>query len=391
MTDDRRPRWYRTLRFRLAFLLAVSYLIAHVLGELAIAPFVVELYPEWYDAEFLRGRAAAIEDARLHQRSLEDVDARFPETYEEVEYPFVLLVSMALAVILAVTISVVATRRLERLAGIVSQPPSDLESLPGPFDESGNDEIALLARAMNKMRDRVQALVRRLAERDRWRREWIEQTAHDLRTPLAALMAASSRAGEAAGQLPPSALRQQLDDAMDGIQVDADRMRVLVENLLESARLDTEAPLRLAVVPVGELLRECLGVVRPLAVQRGLQLEMTLPESVPTLRADGSRLKHAVENLLRNAIQHAQRRVRMTTWKQGQTCWIEICDDGGGTAVPLRRTPLTELIGDLRAQGVAGVGLVVVQKVVEAHGGEAEVQRGEEETAVRLSLPIGTD
>ena len=100
-----------------------------------------------------------------------------------------LLAASLIAGLTSVLLVNFVTRRLSRLAADASAPlrsQAELVDLPGPFDVSGEDEIALLATALNTMRGRIEELVASLADRDRQRRDWIAQVSHDLRTPLTA-------------------------------------------------------------------------------------------------------------------------------------------------------------------------------------------------------------
>ncbi len=372
--------WHRSLRFRLAALLAACFLAVSFLGDRVLGQLEERLYPEWYDPVFLRGRAEALELAAAGELARARVNDLYPETYEAVMVPYRLVVTSVLAVVLAVAVTLLATRRLNRLARQVRPARPEEDGLPGPFAVAGGDEIAVLAGALNGMRQRATELIESLASRDRWRREWIAQVAHDLRTPLAALLACLERAQGAAVPTP---------ETLAAARVDALRIHELTEDLLESARLEGETPLRREPVPAGELLRRTARVLEGLAAQRGVELQLDLPRGLPVLQAEGARLARALENLLRNALQHAAARVVVAAEVRGRELVLGVRDDGPGLPIPAGAAPLADVIERQRAGGSSGVGLVVAQRVAERHGGRAEAENcGAGGCAFRLILPL---
>lgn len=268
--------------------------------------------------------------------------------------------------------------RLSRLSRAVTLPQKPGE-LPGPFDDSGNDEISLIAAGMNSLRDRVAERLKEFTLADIRRREWIAQVSHDLRTPLTAQLACLERADmilrtpEAGERLP------ELRELMAVAKADVDRVHTLADDLLEIARLDAGDRLHIELVPPGELVRQAVRSLNPLASQRGLSIGILVASHLPDLHADGRRLTRAIENLLRNAIQHAKSNVEVSAVLSSDCVRFEVRDDGRGLPKQpdflnyLRRKSsdvrLTELARRRSRGDGAGLGLVVAQRVAEAHHG----------------------
>ena len=294
--------------------------------------------------------------------------------------------TLALLVVgLSAGLSAFVTRRVRRLARAAAAPLGPEGELPGPFPVSRDDEIGALARSMNGLRDRVSQLLGRLAERDVHRREWVAQVSHDLRTPLTALMACLDRADQAledgsargadgaTGADGAAELRRTLQTA----RLDAERVCVLAEDLLEIARLEADDPLDTEPVPPGELLRATVRELEPLAERKGLRLEAEVAAGLPTTLADGRRLVRALENLVRNALDVAAARVVVSVSRDGADLRFAVRDDGPGLPEVDGRLELDALgrrpgqrPAHAPARGdSAGLGLRVTRRVAEAHGG----------------------
>ena len=284
------------------------------------------------------------------------------------------LVGVSFALGVGFIVSRRVTRRVRALAESVAQPVQSGQELPGPFRVGRLDEIGILASALNDMRDRIKALVAELERQDRERRDWIAMVSHDLRNPLQALTACIDRASEEGEKIRDDQRRETMGRLLGTARLDVDRFRALTIDLLDIARLDAADALNLEPVPPGELARTATHAMRVLAEQQGRTIEAAVAPRCPELLADGRRLLRALENLLRNAIQHAERsvvlRVERTVAPFGPALRFAVEDDGQG--LPLEGdAPVA--IGKLRLHksrdDSAGLGLAVVRKVAEAHGG----------------------
>ncbi|MEZ5977852.1 MAG: HAMP domain-containing sensor histidine kinase [Planctomycetota bacterium] len=298
-----------------------------------------------------------------HRRDDGPEEERLEATYDLVRAIVRWVVPALSALVLGAAIAWIVTRRVVRLADQTAKVGAD--GMPGPFDESGHDEIARLGRALNAMRSSNAELLRDLESRDRSRREWVAQVSHDLRTPLTSLSVCLERI-HARGEVVSDA---GLSEAVRLARHDTDRVRTLAEDLLEAARL--EGDVRLAFEPVlpREVVRQALQSVRPLAERDGVALTESAAGGAVEVVGDGARLVRACENLLRNAVRHARTRVEVRVESTPGRVRFSVRDDGlgfGGAAgaVDLRRVGV---IGD--AAGSSGLGLLVVERIAAAHDG----------------------
>ncbi len=179
---------------------------------------------------------------------------------------------------------------------------------------------------------------------------------HDLRNPL---MVAQSGL---------EMVRQRLDDgqaidssALDIVVRSHERMDQLVDDLLTLAR-NNEQTLDPEPVSLAEMSRACWETV----ATDGATVEV---ETTERIRADESQLKHALENLIRNAVEHGGDDVTVTIGDTPDGFYVE--DDGVGIP-PDEREQVFEK-GYSTTEGGTGFGLVIIQQVADAHGWEVEV------------------
>ncbi|MEM7245183.1 MAG: HAMP domain-containing sensor histidine kinase [Acidobacteriota bacterium] len=294
--------------------------------------------------------------------------------------------------VIAIAISRGVTRRLSRLAVQAAAPLGSGGEPPGPFEVEGNDEIALLATTMNDLRDRVGELVGNIQDQDARRREWVAHVSHDLRTPLTALLACFDRADRLLDEKDGDELRDEVERVLSVARLDASRVHELAVDLLEISRLDTEADLSFEPVPPGEIVRQSVRSLSALAELEEKELVVKVDNGLPLLEADGRRVMRAMENLLRNALQHAKTRVEAVVQQAPSGhLHFEVRDDGPGLPVGDGPVTLSGLSSRRSRSDSAGLGLMVARRVAEAHGGSIGGRNLDEGgAAVWFELPVWT-
>ena len=300
----------------------------------------------------------------------------------------IVIVSLSVLLFAFVT-SRLVTRRLTRLSRLASDPESTLGEVPGPFPAIGRDEIALLSKSMNSMHEKVLGLLAGMKKREADRREWVAQVSHDLRTPLTALLACLERSHACLQEADPEKLKRDVAELFSVAKMDALRVQALADDLLEIARLEAGSGLDLEPVPPGELVRQTVRALSPLAEVRGVELRAEVDPGLPTLQADGRRLMRAVENLLKNAVHHAERSVQVRATLAGGKLLLEVRDDGAGLPEENGTVVLSRLSGQRSRENSSGLGLVVAERVARAHGGRIGARNlADGGAAVWLALPL---
>ena len=265
---------------------------------------------------------------------------------EQIAVTSTITIAVVVALLIGCATSWLVTRRLRRIARQIAMSEQSGE-VPGPFEERRFDEIGALAHAMNRLRADLQS-------RDQERRDWIAQVSHDLRTPLTALIACLDRVKLSVTEDPAGAslVRTALRDA--------ERVQSLSEDLLEIAKLDAHICGVEEPVPAGELVRRVTEDLEPWAGSGGLQLVAVVEPDMPLVMADGNRLLRALENMIRNGLQHAAKVVQVAVRSKRSHIEFEVTDDGPGFASDCKLAGMSLAIG---------IGLVVVRRVAEAHRG----------------------
>lgn len=244
-----------------------------------------------------------------------------------------------------------------------------LEGSHEQLPETGPEEMQQVARALNRMRDRIMGL---LSDRTRM----LSAIGHDLRTPITRLR-----------------LRAEfIEDEHNRIDIlkDLDRMNRMVSSALSYIRdgLDTEKPesidLPALVRTVGD---NFIDVGENVSYEGAEHLNVTA-------RPDA--LVRAVENLIENALKYGSQAVVRTGREGGAQVFIEVEDDGIGIAEGERQAMLEPFVrGDAArnsAAGGFGLGLSITASIARSHGGNLQLSSGKMGGLLaRLVLPANDD
>jgi signal transduction histidine kinase len=175
-----------------------------------------------------------------------------------------------------------------------------------------------LPKELTPIRDRLQETLDQLRRAFEREKQAAADISHELRTPVASMLTTV----EVALRKPRSAeeYRQTLEDCR-GV---ARQMRLLVERLLALARLDAGSDrLRPRPVEVGELVRECAALVKPLAGERGLELRVHCPKPV-VWTTDPDKLREVLVNLLHNAVQYNRPAGSIDVSADASDGWLDV-------------------------------------------------------------------
>lgn len=212
---------------------------------------------------------------------------------------------------------------------------------------------------------------------------------HDLRTPLAAMLATTEVALKK--ERTPSEYRETIGEC----RTQAQQMSQMVERLLALARLDSGGDnLRPREVDAAALAEHCANLVRPLASARGLTLRVHRNGPLP-VQIDADKLREVLTNLLHNAIEYnrPQGAVDLSVERANGTLRLEVRDTGIGIAPELHEMIFERFFrGDpaRQADGLhAGLGLAIVKGYVELMGGEIRLDsKPAEGSTFRIDLPV---
>jgi len=243
------------------------------------------------------------------------------------------------------------------------------------------DELGQLAQAFNRMSAE-------LARSRDLRRQMTADIAHELRTPLSVILGQIDALDE--GVVPPSPA------AFEILRDETSRLGRLVEDLRTLSRADAgELPLERWPVPPARLLEQALASHRPLALDKGVALELEVQPALPDLEVDPDRMAQVLGNLLSNALRHTPQggTITLGAGRDGAAVQLRVQDTGPGID-PQDLSHLFERFyradrSRVRETGGSGLGLAIAKAIVELHGGqiwaESAPPRG---TAVFVRMPL---
>ncbi|MCY2958984.1 MAG: PAS domain S-box protein [Planctomycetota bacterium] len=214
----------------------------------------------------------------------------------------------------------------------------------------------------------------KLSDLHRRKDEFLAMLSHELRSPLAPIANAVRLLGLAKGT--ESLIQQQ---ARGVIERQMGQLQHLVDDLLEVSRITSgRVQLRQVLVAVSGIVEVALETSRPLIDQRRHELTVSLPPEPIWLYADASRLEQVLVNLLTNAAKYTEEggHIWLTIQREGDECVIRVRDTGVGIT-PALLPCIFELFtqGERsldRSQGGLGIGLALVQRLTDLHGGRVE-------------------
>ena len=243
-------------------------------------------------------------------------------------------------------------------------------------------ELGRLATVLNSTFARLEAAFAQ-------QQQFTSDAAHELRTPVSVMLTQTQTA------LNRERSGAEYRETLEACQRASQRMRKLIESLLELARLDAgQETLKRLRFDFSTMANDCVELVQPLANERGVKI---LSELAPLeITGDSERLAQVVTNLLTNAIQYNQSggEVRVKLESQGDLVVLTVSDTGRGIpAEDLPRVFERFYRGDKSrtgANGNAGLGLAISKAIVEAHGGTIEVSsKPDAGTTFTVRLPAG--
>jgi len=229
------------------------------------------------------------------------------------------------------------------------------------------------------------------------RRDFISNISHELRTPLASLRAVVETLQDGALADPPAATR-----FLSRAEHEVDTLTQMVEELLELSRIESgRVPLKLSATAVRDLIQQPLERFRAQARRDEVQLVVKIPDDLPLVLADASRVQQVVNNLVHNALKFtphgevtvsafadsdAPRAVRDKLAGAPPSVVIAVADTGVG--IPAEDLPrIFERFyksdrARTRGRGGTGLGLAIARHIVQAHNGRiwAESKEGKGST-----------
>ena len=292
--------------------------------------------------------------------------------------PAVLILNLLTALALALLLG----WRMYRAASPLAEGISGLAQGQGvKLSERG--VLGLLSADLNRASEQLLAQRTLLRKRDRTRTEWIAGVSHDIRTPLS-LVQGNAAQLESSQELPAQARHKARV-----IREQSQRIGRLVSDLNLASKLEYELqPLHIAPFRPAAMLRAAAAEVLNHAAGERVSVEMDIAPEAGVMSANGDEalLRRAVDNLLHNSVRHNPGQIQLSlrlSVSEQQWC-MTVQDNGSGLPEDvlqrLRRPQENALPSH-------GLGLVLVQQIVRAHGGTVCFENTQPGLKVTLSFP----
>ncbi|MFD8524965.1 MtrAB system histidine kinase MtrB [Streptomyces capillispiralis] len=235
---------------------------------------------------------------------------------------------------------------------------------------TGEDDIARLGEAFNKMAQNLQLKINQLEDLSRMQRRFVSDVSHELRTPLTTVRMAADVIHEAREDFDPVTARsaELLADQLD-------RFESLLADLLEISRFDAgAAALEAEPIDLREVVRRVVSGAEPLAERKGTRIRITGDQQPVVAEADARRVERVLRNLVVNAVEHGD----------GKDVVVKLAAAGGAVAVAVRDYGVGLKPGEAtrvfsrfwradparaRTTGGTGLGLSIALEDARLHGG----------------------
>jgi signal transduction histidine kinase len=315
--------------------------------------------------EVLRSKVAVLVELHLQRRELQQLNGTLAQANAKLAEAHV-------------TLQAEKTRELERLNASLREAVSGLEEA----NRALQGEIVERARVEQQLK-----------EADRLKDEFLAMLAHELRNPLAPIHNAVRIM-----RLKPMG-DPQLEWARDVIGRQGTHLTRLVDDLLDVSRI-TRGKINIDAQPfeLGAAIARAVETVQPMLVQQKHDLRIELPPTPLIVQGDLTRVTQVIGNVLANAVKYTDTggRIEIAARLDGGSIEIRVRDNGIG--IPASMLPcvfdLFSQAGamDGRSRGGLGIGLALVKRLVEMHGGSVGVRsEGEGQgTEFQIRLPAAT-
>jgi two-component system OmpR family sensor kinase len=276
------------------------------------------------------------------------------------------LAAIALLAYLLVRRELAPLGRIEQTAAAIAA--GDLSRRVEEGDPS--TEMGSLARSLNEMLAQIERAFEERRRSESRLRQFVADASHELKTPLTSVRGFAELFRRGAADRP-----EDLALAMSRIEGEAERMGILVDDLLTLARLDQGRPLARDQVDLGALIGELVEDHRLLHPEWPVGAELS---SGAEVLGDRVRLRQAFVNMLSNARSHTPpgTPIEARVWNEGDGVAVSIADEGPGIPADVLDSVFERFVradpSRARSSGGTGLGLAIVEGIVHAHGGRVE-------------------
>lgn len=249
-------------------------------------------------------------------------------------------------------------------------------------------------RALEEKTKKLEEALARLKELDRLKSNFLGTVSHELRTPLTSIIGYSEMLEEGV----VGSLSDEQAEFVGTIRSKGEQLLALIMGLLDLSKLDSGTmSVRQAAMEIGPTLDEVVSTLTPMALKKGVELELEVDRSPCELAGDAERLRQVFVNLVDNAVKFTPRGGKVSVSARIAVGTADDDEEGAVLLAPLQRT-MEVTVADTgvgippaerskvfdafyqvdssstREHGGTGLGLSIVKRIVEAHGGTVTIR-----------------
>ncbi len=250
-------------------------------------------------------------------------------------------------------------------------------------------------RQLQEQNEKLTQSYERLRELDRLKSNFLATVSHELRTPLTSILGYSEMLTEGIG----GELQPEQREFIATIREKGEQLLGLIKSLLDQSKLESGTlAFKMTSVAIEEVLDQVGSTLLPAAVKKGVAFEIEVEKRLPTIRGDADRLRQVFLNLAENALKFTPRGGSVRLVAHADTSTSEPEDDVGYVLFAQRPAAVIVRVEDTgigipegesarifdafyqvdgsstREHGGAGLGLSIVKRLVEMHGGTIAVE-----------------
>jgi PAS domain S-box-containing protein len=239
-------------------------------------------------------------------------------------------------------------------------------------EEEIHELNALLEQRVRERTAELEVANRQLDDASRMKSEFLASMSHELRTPLNAIIGFSELLQDAKFD---DMAQQERSEFLGHIHRSGRHLLDLINDILDLSKVEAgRMELHLETVLLDPLIRGCMAIIQPLALKKQLVVEVACRPPNAVLRADSARIKQVLYNLLSNAVKFTPEggHISVAAEVDQAGARVAVRDDGVGIKPEDQAAVFEEFrqVGDVsRQQEGTGLGLALVRRLVELHGG----------------------
>ncbi len=252
-------------------------------------------------------------------------------------------------------------------------------------------ELSAQSLELSRQNTELKMQKNQLDEANRLKSTFLSNMSHELRTPLNSVIALSS----VLKRKLKTAIPEEEYSYIDVIERNGKQLLELINDVLDLSRIESgHVEIEQADINIKDLINEMITLIEPQATEKNITLKSLINEDLPSLKSDGNKIRHILQNLIGNAVKFTEKgKVEVTAFEKDDYLHILVSDTGIGIPSDQISNIFDEFrqidSSTSRKYGGTGLGLSIARRYAHLLGGTIEVQSTSGKgSAFTLILPL---